>query len=117
VIADVGSHERLRQVFERYRPTVVFHAAAYKHVPMMEANPLESVRNNVLASQRLFEAEVESGARVVYASSSSVYGEAERFHCIVRALGPDHAGDDRSDRHEDQRVFAKGVGTALVVCP
>ena len=41
VIADVGNREKLRQVFERYRPSVVFHAAAYKHVPMMEANPLE----------------------------------------------------------------------------
>ena len=38
---------RCAQVFERYRPAVVFHAAAYKHVPLMEANPVESVRNNV----------------------------------------------------------------------
>ena len=42
------SRTKMRQVFERYRPSVVFHAAAYKHVPLMEANPLESVRNNVL---------------------------------------------------------------------
>ena len=63
VIADVGSRERLRQVFERYRPGVVFHAAAYKHVPMMEANPLESVRNNVLATKVVAEVAVEFEAR------------------------------------------------------
>ena len=47
VLADVRDRKRMRQVFERYRPDVVFHAAAYKHVPLMEANPLEAVRNNV----------------------------------------------------------------------
>ena len=46
-----GTAAKLRQVFERYRPDVVFHAAAYKHVPLMEANPLEAVRNNVLATR------------------------------------------------------------------
>ena len=43
VLADVRDRNRMRQVFERYRPAVVFHAAAYKHVPLMEANPLVSV--------------------------------------------------------------------------
>ena len=52
VLADVGTGAKMRQVFERYRPDVVFHAAAYKHVPLMEANPLEAVRNNALATQR-----------------------------------------------------------------
>ena len=47
---------KMQQLFERYRPTVVFHAAAYKHVPLMEANPLESVRNNVFGTQVLAEA-------------------------------------------------------------
>src|SRR5213076_1730291 len=43
VLADVGNRAKLRQVFEKYRPEVVFHAAAYKHVPLLEANPLEAV--------------------------------------------------------------------------
>ena len=51
MLADCGNRAKLRQVFERYRPEVVFHAAAYKHVPLMEANPIESVRNNVLATR------------------------------------------------------------------
>jgi FlaA1/EpsC-like NDP-sugar epimerase len=51
VLADVKNRAKMRQVFERYRPTVVFHAAAYKHVPLIEANPLEAVRNNVVATE------------------------------------------------------------------
>src|SRR5205085_1986491 len=51
ILGDVKSERKMRQVFESYRPSVVFHAAAYKHVPMMESNPLESVRNNVLATK------------------------------------------------------------------
>ena len=47
LLADVKNREAMRRLFERDRPGVVFHAAAYKHVPLMEANPLESVRNNV----------------------------------------------------------------------
>src|SRR5262249_58176322 len=39
VLADAGNERKMRQVFDKYRPTVVFHAAAYKHVPLMESNP------------------------------------------------------------------------------
>jgi FlaA1/EpsC-like NDP-sugar epimerase len=53
VLADVKDRARMRELFERYRPAVVFHAAAYKHVPLIEANPIESVRNNVLATKVL----------------------------------------------------------------
>jgi FlaA1/EpsC-like NDP-sugar epimerase len=59
VLADAGDRGRMRRVFERYRPSVVFHAAAYKHVPLMEANPLESVRNNTLATKVIAEVAVE----------------------------------------------------------
>ena len=59
VLADVGNRTKLRQVFEKYRPDVVFHAAAYKHVPLLEANPLEAVRNNVLATKIVADVAVE----------------------------------------------------------
>ncbi|HET9674354.1 MAG TPA: nucleoside-diphosphate sugar epimerase/dehydratase [Gaiellaceae bacterium] len=62
VLADCGNRAKLRQVFERYKPEVVFHAAAFKHVPLMEANPIESVRNNVLATRSVAETAVEFGA-------------------------------------------------------
>jgi FlaA1/EpsC-like NDP-sugar epimerase len=62
VLGDAKDAEKMRRVFERYRPTIVFHAAAYKHVPLLEANPLESVRNNVLTTRTLAEVAVEFGA-------------------------------------------------------
>jgi FlaA1/EpsC-like NDP-sugar epimerase len=61
VLADVGDRAKMRQVFERYEPHVVFHAAAYKHVAMLEANPLQAVSNNVLGTRTLAEVAVEAG--------------------------------------------------------
>jgi FlaA1/EpsC-like NDP-sugar epimerase len=61
VLADVKNQQKMRQVFERYRPGVVFHAAAYKHVPMLEANPLQAVSNNVLGTRSLAEIAVDAG--------------------------------------------------------
>src|SRR3954465_11818653 len=51
VLADCKEGERMREVFAEHRPTVVFHAAAYKHVGLMELNPVEAVRNNALATR------------------------------------------------------------------
>jgi FlaA1/EpsC-like NDP-sugar epimerase len=62
-LADVKNRAKMRQLFERHRPAVVFHAAAYKHVPLMEANPLESVRNNILGTNTLAEVASECGAK------------------------------------------------------
>lgn len=51
VITDVTNLRRMEEVFQRYKPNVVYHAAAYKHVPMMENNPLEAVRVNVFGTR------------------------------------------------------------------
>lgn len=56
VIADIKDAKRINQVFGRHKPEVVFHAAAHKHVPMMEANPGESFKNNVLGTKNVAEA-------------------------------------------------------------
>jgi len=62
VLGDCGDRAKMSQIFERYRPTVVFHAAAYKHVALLEANPLEAVRNNALATRGIADVAVEYGA-------------------------------------------------------
>ena len=63
IVADVKDQAKLEQVFEKYRPALVFHAAAYKHVAMMEANPVEAVRNNTLGTRTLADVAVEYGAK------------------------------------------------------
>src|ERR687886_329171 len=63
VLADIKDATRMREVFQEHRPAVVFHAAAYKHVPLMEENPIEAVRNNAVATRIVAAAAGESGAK------------------------------------------------------
>lgn len=62
VIADIQDVERLREVFVTYTPHLVFHAAAHKHVPLMEANPHEAVKNNIYGTKNVAEMADEYGA-------------------------------------------------------
>lgn len=63
VIADIRERSRVKRLLQRYRPEVVFHAAAYKQVPLMESNPAEAIANNVLGSQNLIELASSTGVR------------------------------------------------------
>lgn len=63
VLADCKEGERMREVFAEHCPTVVFHAAAYKHVGLMELNPVEAVRNNALATRLMTRIAGETGVR------------------------------------------------------
>ena len=62
VIGDITCAADLDQVMERYAPSRVFHAAAYKHVPMMESNPEQAIRNNVIGTYRVAVAAARAGA-------------------------------------------------------
>lgn len=62
VLADCKEPERMLEVMQRFKPEIVFHAAAYKHVPLMEANPLEAVRNNAMATRVTAETAAVAGA-------------------------------------------------------
>jgi FlaA1/EpsC-like NDP-sugar epimerase len=61
VLADCGDRAKMRRVFDRHQPEVVFHAAAYKHVGMLESNPMQAVANNVLGTRSLVESAIEAG--------------------------------------------------------
>jgi FlaA1/EpsC-like NDP-sugar epimerase len=63
VLADCKEGERMREVFAEHRPAIVFHAAAYKHVHLMEENPVEAVRNNAVATRLMCQVAGESGCR------------------------------------------------------
>lgn len=63
IVADITNKKRMRQLFEDHRPEYVFHAAAYKHVPMMEDNPWEAICNNVEGTRIIADLSVEYGTR------------------------------------------------------
>ena len=62
LIADVADEPRMRRIFEDFKPEVVFHAAAHKHVPLMEANPTEAIKNNVFATKLIAELAGKNGS-------------------------------------------------------
>jgi FlaA1/EpsC-like NDP-sugar epimerase len=95
-LLDVKNRKALRrEVFEKYQPTVVFHAAAYKHVAMLETHPLESVRNNVVGTRVLVELAAEFGVeRFVFISTDkavnpkTVMGQSKALcEWIVESFG------------------------------
>jgi FlaA1/EpsC-like NDP-sugar epimerase len=96
IIVDVKDRKAVRrEIFEKYRPTVVFHAAAYKHVPLMNTHPLASVRNNVIATRVVSELAAEFDVeRFVLVSTDkavnpqTVMGQSKAIcEWIVESLG------------------------------
>jgi FlaA1/EpsC-like NDP-sugar epimerase len=95
MIGDVTDAARLTAAFAQHRPHIVFHAAAHKHVPLMEANPCEAIKNNVVGTQLVAETSRDYGVeRFVFVSTdkaanpSSVMGASKRVaELIVQAVG------------------------------
>lgn len=100
IVADVGDAARMEAVFQQYKPTVIFHAAAHKHVPLMESNVVEAVKNNVLATRQLADiAEAHAIRHFVFVSTdkavnpSSIMGATKRaaeLHLQDRAQRSPH---------------------------
>jgi FlaA1/EpsC-like NDP-sugar epimerase len=98
IVGDVLDRKKIEQLFARSLPHVVFHAAAFKHVPLMEHNAEEAVKNNVLATRGLALSALESGVeRFVYISTdkavrpTSVMGATKRLgERLVKSLGGEH---------------------------
>jgi FlaA1/EpsC-like NDP-sugar epimerase len=100
VLADCREGDRMLEVMQRFKPEVVFHAAAYKHVPLMETNPLEAVRNNAIATRVTAETAAVAGAeRFVLVSTDkavnprTVMGASKAMaEWVVDAAGRRHPG-------------------------
>jgi FlaA1/EpsC-like NDP-sugar epimerase len=100
VLADCKEPHRMLEVMQRFKPDVVFHAAAYKHVPLMEANPLEAVRNNAIATRITAETAAASDVeRFVLISTdkavnpATVMGASKAMaEWIVESAGHSHPG-------------------------
>ncbi len=97
VVADITNQPRTKAIFDQYKPSVVFHAAAYKHVPLMETNLIEAVQNNLLGTKTVAEAAIQSGAEsFVFISTdkavepTSVMGTSKALtERLVQALAQD----------------------------
>ena len=90
LLADIGDESRMREIFAEYTPEVVFHAAAHKHVPLMEANPTEAIKNNVFATKLIGELAGEFAAKGFVLISTdkavnptSVMGASKRIAEII----------------------------------
>lgn len=100
IVADILNAERMEFVFARYRPAIVFHAAAHKHVSMMERQPREAVRNNVTGTRAVAELAVRHGAEAFILISTdkainptSVMGATKRLaEMQLQALQANGAG-------------------------
>lgn len=119
VIVDVRDRKRLKQVFERYQPQVVFHAAAHKHVSLMELNAEEAVTNNVVGTQNVVGVAAETGVeRLVMISTdkavrpTSIMGATKRLAemIVLRAA-------ERSNRQYSVVRFGNVLGSRGSVVP
>jgi len=85
IVADIGDQVRINTVFRDFEPNAVFHAAAHKHVPMMEINPGEAIKNNVLGTQIIANAAAESGVqKMVMISTDKAVNPTSIMGCSKR---------------------------------
>ena len=126
VVSDICVRERMEELFEEHRPDYVFHAAAYKHVPMMEDNPEESVRNNVDGTRVIADLAVKYGTRKIVMVSTdkavnptNVMGCSKRI-CEIYVQSLDQAIKDGKVRGRTQFVttrFGNVLGSNGSVIP
>jgi O-antigen biosynthesis protein WbqV len=120
VIADVRDEDRIRSVFAEVRPELVFHAAALKHVPMVEANPLEGLQTNAGGTRVVADAAAEVGAAAMVLIStdkavnpSSLMGASKRLAEMYCQGLDDQARDDHARDSGGMRCVTVRFGNVL----
>ncbi|HTW12344.1 MAG TPA: nucleoside-diphosphate sugar epimerase/dehydratase [Solirubrobacteraceae bacterium] len=112
VLADCKEEERLREVLTEHRPSVVFHAAAYKHVAMMEMNPVEAVRNNSLATLLMARIAGELGVQTFVLISTDKAVKPATVMGASKALA-EWAVEAMAARHPQTRYATVRFGNVL----
>jgi FlaA1/EpsC-like NDP-sugar epimerase len=112
VLADCKEEERMREVLAEHRPAVVFHAAAYKHVGMMELNPVEAVRNNALATRLAARIASEVGVRTFVLVSTDKAVSPATVMGASKALA-EWAVEAAAARHPGTRYATVRFGNVL----
>jgi len=112
VLADCKEQERMREVLAEHRPAVVFHAAAYKHVGMMEQNPVEAVRNNALATRLVARIAGEVGVKTFVLVSTDKAVSPATVMGASKALA-EWAIEAAAERHPGTRYATVRFGNVL----
>jgi FlaA1/EpsC-like NDP-sugar epimerase len=112
VLADCKEEERMREVMSEHRPAVVFHAAAYKHVMMMELNPVEAVRNNALATRLVARIAGETGVGTFVLVSTDKAVKPATVMGASKALA-EWAVEAAAKRHPGTRFATVRFGNVL----
>ncbi|WP_042696169.1 nucleoside-diphosphate sugar epimerase/dehydratase [Azospirillum sp. B506] len=126
VIADVRDRDRIMRLFQEERPALVFHAAALKHVPLVEANPCEGALTNVIGTRNVADAARAAGCLAMVLISTdkairptSVMGAAKRFaetYCQALDILPPRDGIEHATRYMTVR-FGNVLGSSGSVVP
>jgi FlaA1/EpsC-like NDP-sugar epimerase len=112
VLADCKEEERMREVLAEHRPAIVFHAAAYKHVGMMELNPVEAVRNNALATRLVARIAGEAGVKTFVLVSTDKAVSPATVMGASKALA-EWAVEAAAARHPGTRFATVRFGNVL----
>jgi len=120
VICDVRDHERMEQIFKAYRPHHIYHAAAYKHVPLMENHPAEAIHTNVFGSKNIADLAVKYDAEVFVMISTdkavnptNIMGASKRIAEIYVQSLYRHLKDSPDTKDKKIKIITTRFGNVL----
>ena len=112
LVGDIANQERMEEIFQAHKPDYVFHAAAYKHVPMMEDNPSESIINNVLGTRNIADLSVKYGIKkFVMISTDKAVNPTNVMGCSKRICEIYVQSLDKAIKEEKVKGVAQFVTT------